>query len=191
MEAVKKAKAVTKKVLLCAYAKVSFRGAKIGNNVKVERPISVKNPKYFSIGDDCYFGHDCRFEAWDQYLNDIFKPIIIFGRDVRINSTCHIGCIDRVEIGDQTLIGSHVMITDHSHGQNSKDELNCHPSERRLYSKGPVIIGKRCWICENAVVLPGVKIGDEAVIAANSVVTKDVPARVVVAGNPAKVVKHI
>ena len=191
MEAVKKVKVATKRILLCAYAKASFRGAEIGNNVKAEKPIIVKNPKYFSIGDDCFFGPGCRFEAWDQYLNDSFKPTITFGRDVRINSTCHIGCINRVEIGDQTLIGSHVMISDHSHGQNSKDELNYHPSERRLYSKGPIIIGKRCWICENVVVLPGVQIGDEAVIAANSVVTKDVPARVVAAGNPAKVVKHI
>lgn len=186
-----KIKSKLKRAALQKYIKNKLRGATIGNDVTVIPELRVLNPKYIVIGDSCYFGKDCRIEAWDKYLDDYFSPKIVFGRDVRINSTCHIGCINRIEIGDQTLIGSHVMIIDHSHGRNSAKELALHPSERRLYSKGEVIIGKRCWICENAVILPGVHIGDETTIAANAVVTKDIPPRCVAAGNPAEVVKII
>lgn len=168
-----------------------FKGANIGKNVKAEHGLNVKNPKYITIGDGCYFGPDCRIEAWDCYLDDHFSPSIVFGKDVRINSTCHIGCINKIEIGDQTLLGSHVLIIDHSHGKNSEDELGVHPSERRLFSKGGIVIGKRCWLCENVVILPGVHVGDESVVAANAVVTTDVPERCVVAGNPGKIVKRL
>ena len=61
---------------------------------------------------------------------------------------------------------------------------------RSVMSKGPVIIGNDVWIGDKATILPGVTIGDGAVIAANAVVTKDVPAYSVVAGNPAKIVKQ-
>ena len=61
---------------------------------------------------------------------------------------------------------------------------------RPVVSKGSVIIGNNVWIGDKATILPNVTIGDGAVIAANSVVTKDVPAYSVVAGNPAKVIKE-
>ena len=191
VKSVIKAKVILKKLLLTSYAREMFRGADLGNNVRAERPVTVKNPQYFKIGDDCFLGKGSRFEAWDSYMGEKFTPSVVIGRDVRINSTCHIGCINRIEIGEQTLIGSHVLITDHAHGQNAENELKQHPSERKLYSKGAVTIGERCWICENAISLPGVSIGDESVIAAGAVVTKDVPARAVAAGNPARVVKKL
>ena len=60
-----------------------------------------------------------------------------------------------------------------------------------MFSRGEIVIGDRCWLCDNSVILPGVHIGDESVVAANAVVTKDVPSRCVVAGNPAKIVKRL
>ena len=191
MRCLEKIKNKLERAALKKYTKNKLNGATIGNDVTVMPKLRVRNPKYIVVGDSCYFGRNCRIEAWDKYLDDDFTPKIIFGKDVRINSTCHIGCINKIEIGDQTLLGSHVMIIDHSHGRNNADELALHPSERRLYSKGEVRIGKRCWICENAVILPGVHIGDETTIAANAVVTKDIPSRCVAAGNPAKVVKFL
>ena len=64
------------------------------------------------------------------------------------------------------------------------------PLERPITSKGPVVIGNNVWIGDKATILPGVTIGDGAVIAANAVVTKDVPAYSVVGGNPARVIKN-
>lgn len=173
------------------YASIKLRDAKKGERVVACRSLRVINPKYLELGDYCFLGPDCRIEAWDSYNNKKYNPQIILGRDVRIHSACHIGAINKVVIGDDCLLGSHVMIIDHSHGRNSEDELQIHPSKRDLFSKGEIIIGKRCWICENAVILPGVHIGNESVVAANAVVTKDIPERCVAAGNPAKVVKQL
>ena len=162
-----------------------------GKSVTIVPKINIFNPQYISIGNYCYFGPDCRVEAWDFYEGESFHPEITFGKNVRINSSCHIGAINRVEIGDDCLLGSHVMIIDHSHGKNEWDEVNIHPSKRKLYSKGSVIIGSRCWIGENVTILPGVHIGTSAVVGANSVVTRNIPDYCVAVGNPAKVVKII
>lgn len=162
-----------------------------GKMIHVIPTLSIRNPQYFTIGDKCYFGPGCRLEAWDEYLGERFNPKIEIGVDVRINSTCHIGCINHIQIGENVLLGSHVVILDHNHGKATKEESYLHPSERPLYSKGEVVIGKNCWLGENVCVLAGVHIGDNCIVGANSVVTKDMPPNSVIAGNPATVVKKI
>lgn len=162
-----------------------------GNGIVICRRMSILNPQNIMIGNKCYFGPGCRIEAWTKYNNTRFNPEIIIGNDVRINSTCHIGAINHLEIGDCCLLGSHVMIIDHSHGNNTAKELSVHPSDRELFSKGEVVIGDHCWICENVVILPGVHIGSGTTIGANAVVTHDIPSNCVAAGNPARVVKEI
>ena len=83
-----------------------------------------------------------------------------------------------------------MTICDNNHGTTDFDTLHEAPIKRKLYTKGPVIIGNNVWIGDKATILGGVTIGDGAVIAANSVVTKDVPAYSVVGGNPARVIKR-
>lgn len=180
-----------KKELRIIYASAKMRKAKKGKKIVACKSLKVLNSQYFVIGDHCYFGPDCRLEAWDKYNDKNYSPEIILGQDVRINSTCHIGAINRVVIGDECLLGSHVMIIDHSHGCNTHEEMLIHPSNRDLYSKGEVVIGARCWLCENVIILPGVHIGECCVIGANAVVTKDIPAYSIVGGNPAKVLRTI
>lgn len=187
-----KIKSYIKKALLLLYAKNKLGNAEyFGTGVVALPKLKLKNVKYMSIGDECYFGSNCRIEAWDEYNGKTFNPAIIIGKDVRINSACHIGCINRVKIGDQCLLGSNVMIIDHSHGKNDMEELSIHPSLRDLYSKGEIVLGERCWVGENVVILPGVHIGDETVIGANSVVTKSMPEKCVIAGNPAHIVRKL
>ncbi|MGM0198689.1 hypothetical protein IGI68_001359 [Enterococcus sp. DIV1314a] len=165
--------------------------AYFGENARFVGDIRILNPQYVHIGANCKIGSMCRIEAWDSFNGVKFSPTIEFGNDVRINSKCHIGAINSIKIGDNCLLGSNVFITDHSHGQNKLEEMNIHPSERDLYSKGSVSIGKNSWICENVVILPGVHIGECCTVAAGSIVTKDVASYSVVAGNPAKIVKKI
>ena len=172
------------------YSKLG-KAYKLGKKVVACRRLHVLNPQKITIGNNCYFGPDCRIEAWTKYKNKVFDPKIIIGNDVRINSTCHIGAINHLEIGDCCLLGSHVMIIDHSHGNSTKEELTIHPSERDLFSKGEIVIGDYCWICENVVILPGVHIGSGTTIGANAVVTHDIPANCVAAGNPARILKEI
>lgn len=163
----------------------------IGQNPVFSPGLYIKGGQYITIGDDFYAGPDCRFEAWDSYQNEHFKPQLIVGNRVKINSKCHIGAINKVQIGDDVLIGTNVLITDHAHGRNVSTESSIPPTDRRLFSKGPVIIGARCWICENVVILPNVNIGEGAIVGASAVVTHDVPPNTVVGGNPAKILKYL
>lgn len=118
-------------------------------------------------------------------------PEIKIGGNVSIESDCHISAINNVSIGDNVLIASFVYISDHSHGAVTSEELGLPPLQRSLYSKGPIEIGSNVWIGEKVCILPNVKIGEGAIIGAGSVVTKDIPARSVAVGNPAKVIRQL
>ncbi|HEX2910437.1 MAG TPA: DapH/DapD/GlmU-related protein [Chloroflexia bacterium] len=99
-----------------------------------------------------------------------------------INYGCDIGSTELVEIGEDCMIGTQVMILD-NHFHRIED-LNSMPESQ------PVKIGDRVWIGNRSIILPGVSIGDDAVVGAGSVVTRAVPPRTVVVGNPAKIIKE-
>ena len=105
---------------------------------------------------------------------------IVLGDNVFFNFNCVILDCARVEIGEGTQIGPHVQIYTATHPIN--------PQSRREGKEfaAPIKIGKNVWIGGNTVILPGVTIGDGAVIGAGSVVTKDIPAFCVAVGNPAR-----
>jgi maltose O-acetyltransferase len=105
------------------------------------------------------------------------------GRGVFLNFDCVILDVVRVEIGDGTQIGPAVQIYTADHPRD--------PALRREgweFGK-PVRIGRNVWIGGGAILLPGVTVGDDALIGAGSVVTRDVPAGATVAGNPARIVR--
>lgn len=166
---------------------------KIGADAQIMYPFKLIGGQHISVGDGFYCGESSRIEAWDCYepANQNFEPKIIIGNDVRINGRCHIGAINSIIIKDHVLLGNGVFITDHAHGDSSVEQAENSPNERPLNSKGKVEIGRNVWICENAVILPGVTIGEGSIIAANAVVTHSIPPYSVVAGVPAKIVKCI
>ena len=102
----------------------------------------------------------------------------------------NITCANRITIGSGCLTGKWVTITDNSHGNTDYHSLQLPPKSRDITSKEPIVIGKNVWIGDKVTILPNVEIGDGAVIAANAVVTKDVPAYAIVGGNPAKILKQ-
>lgn len=95
-----------------------------------------------------------------------------------------IQCANHITIGDNCAIAGDVLIQDTDFHPVLDENGNEKPVSK------PIHIGNHVWICANAIVLKGVTIGDGAIVAAGAVVTKDVPAGCVVAGNPAKVVKE-
>lgn len=103
---------------------------------------------------------------------------------------CHIGCIHKIDIGDNVLLGSKVYITDHFHGEIKKDALTLPPIERPLCGK-PVKIGNNVWIGDNVCIMPGVSLGDNVIVGANAVVTHSFPKNVVIAGVPAAIIKEL
>ena len=162
----------------------------VGKKVFFSENAFVLGEKYIEIGDNFSAFSNLRIEAIDMYLNHSYHPSIKIGSNVSFGNDCHIGCINEIIISDGVLLGSHILINDHSHGQTeyvSKKK----PTDRRLVSKGPIHIGKNVWICDGVCVMPGVTIGENSIIGANAVVTKNIPANCVAAGNPAKIVKYL
>lgn len=144
----------------------------------------ITGHKYISICGNCCFGDFIYLEAWN--INKTNVPQISIGKNCNFGAMNHITCCNHIEIGDNVLTGKWVTITDNSHGNTDIESLKTPPLSRPIVSKGSVIIGNNVWIGDGAKILPGVKIGDGCVIAANAVVVKDVPSFAVVGGNPAK-----
>jgi acetyltransferase-like isoleucine patch superfamily enzyme len=110
---------------------------------------------------------------------------LVIGNHVGM-SGCIICCETSVSIGDHCLLGANCAIYDTDyHPLNYLDRRDNRQSSTR---RSPVIIGDDCWIGANAVILKGVCIGPRSIVGANSVVTRDVPADSIVAGNPARVI---
>lgn len=112
-----------------------------------------------------------------------FGKNIHIGKFVFINAGCSFQDQGGITIGDGCLIGHHTVIATLNHDEN--------PARRNNLFPAPVVIGNRVWIGSNATILPGVTIGDNAIVAAGAVVTKDVPPDTVVAGVPAKFLRKI
>ena len=125
---------------------------------------------------------DKSFRCFPPFYTDCGKNIKI-GKNVFINACCRFQDQGGIEIGDGSLIGHNTTIATLNHDFNPDKRANLHPS--------PVKIGKKVWIGSDCTILPGVEIGDGAVIGAGSVVTKNVPASSVAIGNPARVIKQI
>lgn len=151
----------------------------------------VLGGEYISVGEGSSLGTDTRLEAISRYEEQTFIPNLFIGKRVRINQRLHVGVISKIDIGDDVLIGTNVLITDHSHGAGVIEDRRIAPVKRNLYSKGPVKIGNKCWICDNAVILPGVIIGNNVTVAAGAIVTKSFPDNCVVGGNPARILKQL
>lgn len=169
----------------------------VGKHTRFSRPLLLQGggQKRIKIGSHTSFGHHCVLGCWEEYVSaegvEHYEPEIIIGDHCSIGEYCHITAINRITIGDGLLTGRYVYIGDNAHGELSWEEAGIPPVQRHLTSKGEVRIGRHVWIGDKVTVLAGVTIGDNVIIAANAVVTKDVPNNCVVAGIPAKVVKNL
>jgi len=115
------------------------------------------------------------------YINlGIFTRI---GKNVFINHACTFLDIGGITIEDDVLIGPKASLITESHPLN--------PAERKALMVKPIVIKRNAWIGAGATLLPGVTVGENAVVAADAVVSKNVPANTVVAGVPAKIIKTI
>lgn len=162
-----------------------------GSGFYFQYPFYLIGGKHITIGDKFYCEHRLRLDAWDEFLGDKFNPEIIIGNNVSIQKDCHIGAINKIVIGNNVLLASRVYISDHFHGQITKEALLLSPAQRKLYSKGPIIIEDNVWLGEGVVVLPGVTIGENSIVGANAVVTKSIPKNSVAGGSPARIIREI
>ena len=112
-----------------------------------------------------------------------FGKFIHLGKNVFINHACSFLDMGGITIEDEVLIGPKVNLITESHPLD--------PNDRRALTTKPILIKRKAWIGAGVTILPGVTIGENAVVAAGAVVSKDVPDNTIVGGVPAKIIKSI
>lgn len=136
------------------------------------RPADAK-----SVGEACFYIDEITWlNGWNIELGD----------RVKFNSGCWINGYGGLVLEDDANIGPHTMIHTANHKTDDPDQ----PIVAQGWESRPVRVGKDAWIGMHCVILPGVSIGEGAIVGAGSIVAKDVPAYAVVVGNPAKVIKY-
>ena len=120
----------------------------------------------------------------------VFTPLNInyglttrFGRDCFVNFGCTFLALGGITIEDGAFIGPHCVLATEYHPED--------PARRHSLLTKPIVIGRNAWLGADVKVLAGVTIGENAIVAAGSVVTRDVPPDVVVAGSPARIIRPI
>lgn len=141
-----------------------------------KRTEMLKN-MFAEIGEDCYIEPPLHANWAGKNVH--------FGKGVYANFNLTLVDDTHIYVGDYTMLGPNVVLA--TAGHPVLPELRPLAYQFNL----PIHIGKNCWLGAGVVVLPGVTIGDNSVIGAGSIVTKDIPANVVAVGNPCKVLREI
>ncbi len=142
-----------------------------------EKRKEILKEMFAEIGENCYIEPPFHSNFGGKHIH--------FGKSIYANF--NLTCVDdtHIYVGDYTMFGPNVTIA--TAGHPIIPELR----EKAYQYNAPVYIGKNCWIGAGAIILPGITVGDNVVIGAGSVVTKDLPSNVVAVGNPCKVLREV
>ncbi len=158
----------------------------MGRGSSMRRPYTLLFPEFFSVGKDTNIHANAYITPLKEYAGVKYRPEIRIGNGVYIGRYAYFVAIDSIVIEDGCVLSEYVYITDNAHG--------LHPDrgpimKQPLESKGPVHIGRNCFLGFRVSVMPGVTLGEHCVVGANSVVTRSFPAYSMIAGVPAKAIK--
>lgn len=145
--------------------------------LEAEKREQLLKEMFAEIGKDCYIEPPLHANWGGHHVH--------FGNSVYANFNLTLVDDTHIYVGDHTMLGPNVVIA--TAGHPILPELRVKAYQYNM----PVHIGKNCWLGAGVIVLPGVTIGDNSVIGAGSVVTKDIPPNVVAVGNPCKVMRQI
>lgn len=146
-------------------------------HVQMDRREAMLRQMFAEVGEGCYIESPFYANFGGHHVH--------LGNNVYTNFNLTLVDDTHIYIGDCTMIGPNVTIATAGH-----------PIEPGLRSRGlqynmPVRVGKNCWLGAGVIVMPGVTIGDNTVIGAGSIVTRDIPANVVAVGNPCRVMRPV
>ncbi len=158
------------------------KNVEIGKKFLVRSKLSIRGPGRVKIGDNVYIdGTSHTVTPWTTTK----EAEIIIGNNVFLNGS-RFSCAKRIEIGNDCIIADCRILDTDFHSIN--------PARRNdpdFVNSAPVTIGKNVWIALGCVIMPGVKIGDNSTISAQSVVYGHVPEYSVYGGNPARLIKKV
>lgn len=164
----------------------------------IRTPREITNPQLIRFGRDVKIGPNSVIKAttrfpgsWlrhpeGEHVSQEFEPSITFGDRVTATSALQVVAFERITIEDDVMFAGNIYLSDGRHGTSRGDVPYKYQGIEGI---APITIGKGSWIGQNVLILPGVTIGENALIGANSVVGKDVPARSLAVGSPARVVR--
>lgn len=158
----------------CLEKQYDYNATRSSESEKRER---LLKDMFAEIGEGCYIEPPLHSNFGGAHAH--------FGKGIYVNFNLTMVDDTHIYVGDDTMIGPNVTLATAGH-----------PIDPRLRKKGlqynmPVRIGKNCWLGAGVCVLPGVTIGDDTVIGAGSVVTRDIPSGVVAVGNPCRVLRKV
>lgn len=160
--------------------------AELGPNSYFAEPYVIRSPQRVYVGDEVRVDRGAVLSLVASYGDRTFDPVVRIGSDVMIGTDLHLHCAGRIEIGDRAAIAARVYIGD---SFRDYDDPTLPPAQLPMADPEPVRICEDVFIGAGAAVLPGVTVGKRAIVAAGSVLTRDVPPLSVVFGNPARVVR--
>ncbi|MBB3700964.1 acyltransferase [Flammeovirga yaeyamensis] len=157
----------------------SYSFNSIGKGVTFEDIPKILYPcQKINLGNNVYIERRCTFQA-------VPNSYIEIGDRVSLNQGCIITALFGVKIKKNTSIGEYTSIRDNNHTFDDREKL----IKDQGMNGNPIEIGENCWIGRGCIILAGVTIGDGAIIAANSVVNKNIPSNTIYGGVPAKFIK--
>lgn len=159
-----------------------FFGA-FGKRVRIVRPLRIFGARYCEFGDDAVLQHGATLLVLKQFDH---SPLMRIGARTMIGNNAHIVATRRVEFGEGVLTADRLFVSDNHH---TFEDPGIPVRDQGLTQLSDVHIGDGSWIGENVCIL-GALIGRHCIVAANSVVTKDIPDLCVAAGAPARIVKR-
>jgi acetyltransferase-like isoleucine patch superfamily enzyme len=159
----------------------------MGEKSYIRRPSTLLFPEFLHIGHDTDIHSNAYITPLKEYAEVQYKPEIKIGSGVYIGRHAYFVAIDSITIGDGCVLSEYVYITDNAHGLHpDRGPIMLQPLE----SKGPVHIGRKCFLGFRVSIMPGVTLGEHCVVGANSVVTCSFPDYSMVAGAPARLIKR-
>lgn len=170
-----------------------LRNSLLGHNLNVQSGSFIRGLSHIRVGRHFRAGRGLWLQAVTRYnRTQQFSPQIVIGDNVNISFWSHISAACRIEIGDNVLIGSRVVIIDHDHGSYGQDTHSnpSIPPHERPISFSPIRIGSNVWIGDGVSIMAGAEIGEGCVIGSNAVVTGRVPKFSIALGVPAKPIKY-
>jgi acetyltransferase-like isoleucine patch superfamily enzyme len=153
----------------------------------IKHPSKIWNRSAIEIGSNVFIAENSFFAITRADGATRYHPRLAIGDNVSIGSSFFTACIDEIVIERDVLLSDRVFVSDHIHGYR---ETTVPIIRQRLVPRGRVRIREGAFVGVNAVIMPGVTIGRNAVVGASSVVTHDVPDFSVVAGNPARIIRR-
>jgi lipopolysaccharide O-acetyltransferase len=138
-------------------------------------------------------GNGLWLEAITSFAGVQYTPLLTIGNDVNFSDYVHVACTREVHVGDGVLCGSHVVISDHSHGIYSGPEQSSpliRPNLRPLSKDKSVKVGANVWIGDGAAILGGACVGTGSIIGAHAVVSGPIPDYCIAVGSPARVIRQ-